>query len=84
MLLQSQEDFMELLPALPSAWKDGEIKGLIARGNFELNIKWKNSKLVSATILAKNNGVCKIKYQSKSAIIQTKQWQIYDVMKALK
>lgn len=83
MLLQSQEDFIELLPALPLKWKNGEIKGLIARGNFEISMKWENNKLVSATILAKKSGICKVKYQSKSAIIQTKQGQTYNLINSL-
>ncbi|RZK13074.1 MAG: glycoside hydrolase family 95 protein [Flavobacterium sp.] len=84
MLLQSQDEFIELLPALPNAWKDGEIKGLIARGNFEVNMKWENSKLVSAVLLARNGGDCTVKYQTKTAIINTEKGKKYDLMKNLK
>lgn len=61
MLLQSHLGEINLLPALPSAWKEGEIKGLKARGNFEVNIRWKNHQLTNATITAVSGGICKIR-----------------------
>lgn len=52
MLLQSEAEVVELLPALPSAWSNGSVKGLMARGNFEVDITWENEKAVTTRILS--------------------------------
>ena len=61
MLLQSHLDEIHLLAALPDAWKEGQVKGLKARGNFEVSINWKNHLLTDATIKSLSDGVCKIR-----------------------
>lgn len=56
MLLQSESRVVELLPALPDAWKNGSVKGLVARGNFETDITWKDGKVVTASMLSNKGG----------------------------
>lgn len=52
MLLQSEETEIRLLPALPMAWDEGKVRGLRAKGGFEVGIVWEQNQLVSATILS--------------------------------
>ncbi len=65
MLLQSHAGVIDLLPALPETWKNGEVKGLKARGGLEVNISWLNGKLNEAQIKSSNPGKYTIKYQDK-------------------
>jgi alpha-L-fucosidase 2 len=58
MFLQSHLTEIQLLPALPDAWKKGSIKGLVARGNFVVDMTWNANKLARAIILSKAGGTC--------------------------
>ncbi len=61
MLLQSHDGAVHLLPALPTAWKEGSIKGLVARGNFVIDMDWIKCRLKKATIHSKIGGVIRIR-----------------------
>lgn len=50
MLIQSHNDYIELLPATPKNWSNGEVKGLKARGNFEVDFVWSEGKVKSVKI----------------------------------
>jgi len=64
MLMQSQEDAIHLLPALPSVWKDGSIKGLVARGGFVIDMTWKDNKVSELKIYSKIGGNCRLKVEN--------------------
>ena len=61
MLLQSHMSFIQLLPALPNAWKDGSVSGICAKGNFEVDMIWENNQLKEATVHSGAGGNCVIK-----------------------
>jgi alpha-L-fucosidase 2 len=61
MLVQSHDGVLHILPALPHVWKDGEVKGLVARGGFEVDIRWKDRRVTSLKIKSKLGGNCRIR-----------------------
>ena len=89
MLLQSHEQANEgnptvvLLPALPSVWYSGSVKGLVARGGFEVDITWEEGVLVSATMRSKLGNRCSVRFGDKTIALETKAGQSYDLKELL-
>ena len=85
MLLQSQNDVITLLPALPSQWSTGHANGLCARGNFEVTeMSWENGRLEKATILSKSGGTCTVRYGGTVISFETEPDKIYKLNGELK
>lgn len=67
MLLQSHQEFIQLLPALPTAWKSGYVKGLRAEGNFTFTLEWEEARLTACSIQSGAGSICRI-YSPNSRI----------------
>ena len=69
MLLQSHTGYIAPLPALPDAWKDGQVSGLVARGNFEVSMKWKEKNLETLSFISNVGGDLVVDYPNIEASI---------------
>ena len=70
---------IELLPALPEAWKDGAVSGLCARGGFEVSFEWKGDKVRACQIKAKNNSTVTLLYNGQQKTVKLKAGQTQPV-----
>ena len=77
MLLQSHLGFLNILPALPMAWEQGNVKGLLARGGFVVDIYWQEGELTQIKITSLQGQECKIKYKDKELSFKTKKGRSY-------
>ena len=72
MLMQCDGETMHLLPALPKEWPAGEIKGIKARGNYEIDLVWNNGKVSKVSITSKNADNLTVKYNGKQKALSFK------------
>ncbi len=79
MLVQSHADEIQLLPALPEAWATGSVKGLCARGGFEVDLSWKNGQLSKAVIYSKAGEAYKLVYGDRIWESKTEAGERYNL-----
>jgi alpha-L-fucosidase 2 len=69
MLLQSHKGRIDLLPALPRAWRSGHVTGLRARGGFEVDMRWDDSRLIETTIRGAASTSCEVCYKDERKLV---------------
>jgi len=72
MLVQSHDGGITLLPALPSAWSEGSVRGIKARGNFTIDIQWKNGQLAQSKIYSALGGNCRLRTYQPIKVMEVK------------
>ena len=80
MLLQSHMEFIHLLPALPDDWSDGSVSGLRTRGNFALDMCWKDGNLRKVNITSYAGVPCNVRYQDAVLTFKTQKGKTYRVI----
>jgi len=86
MLLQSHAGYVELLPTLPRAWRNGEVTGLMARGGFQVDMRWEGGELVDLQILSKLGNTLDLRFGTSEAQLVTVPGQVFtmeDVLRVL-
>ena len=80
LLLQSRDGVLEILPALPSSWPSGSVKGLCAKGGFEVDMAWEDGQLRSLSVLSKAGGILRYSYGGKMEEINTVKGKKYKIL----
>ena len=75
MLVQSSEDEIRLLPALPDAWESGSVSGICARGGFEISMEWTNKTLKKVSVSSTTDGTTTLISGNKTKKISLKNGQ---------
>jgi alpha-L-fucosidase 2 len=83
MLLQSHAGEIHLLPALPKTWHGGTIRGLRARGGFEVDMVWKNGELAAAVIRSITGTLCRVRYGGRVLTLHIKPGAVVKLKKNL-
>ncbi|CAM3656286.1 glycosyl hydrolase family 95 catalytic domain-containing protein [Flavobacterium chungbukense] len=79
MLVQSNENEIRLLPALPDAWSEGSVKGICARGGFEIEMTWNDKKPEKVIISSKNGGKTTLIFGDKKQEIVLKKGESIEI-----
>ena len=69
----------QLLPALPDAWAEGSVEGLLARGNFNVDLRWADGQLQEAIITSNAGQPCQVRYGDQVLNFKTKKGQSYTI-----
>lgn len=80
MLVQSNENEIRLLPALPDAWESGSVKGICARGGFEISMVWESKKLKTVSVFSKNGGKTTLINGDKKKDVTLKKGQKIEIV----
>jgi alpha-L-fucosidase 2 len=83
MLVQSQNGYIDLLPALPDSLAEGWVKGIKARGGYELRLFWQHHQLQKVQISGVINGSCELRYGKLQRQIQVSAGKWYTLDGAL-
>ncbi|MDA3879249.1 MAG: glycoside hydrolase family 95 protein [Prolixibacteraceae bacterium] len=77
MIMQSHQGYIDLLPALPQNWADGKIRGLRARGGFEIDMEWKNSRVTDLKIKSLAGNKLKLHFNDEEFEMETQKGEEY-------